>query len=246
MKKLLLSLVALFAGTQMTFAQACGDGIATTKTWTNGASDFKWETSGNWSPSGMPDCDDNVVFGNNFDCDIFTAVRINNISCPQTYTKRISIKGTASLRANDISLNGGSILGATTNDTFRARNITMGFGSIISTNHCIISGTLSIGNGQFNAFSNATVDLMHLSLRNYSRFNAPDGYSKNPKAIVKIRGDLYRESIGTFLHNSGLVRFIGTTEGTINTNNTEFNLFIIEVDKKQKAPVTSPIPLTCV
>ncbi|MBU6325412.1 MAG: hypothetical protein KJS92_07980 [Bacteroidetes bacterium] len=118
MKKLLLSLVALCAGTQMTFAQACGDGIATTKTWTNGSSDFKWETSGNWSPSGVPDCDDNVVFGNNFDCDISTAVRINNLTCPQTYTKRIAIKGTASLRANDISLSGGSILGATTNDTF--------------------------------------------------------------------------------------------------------------------------------
>jgi hypothetical protein len=232
MKKLLLSFVALCAGTQMTFAQACGDGIATSKTWTNGASDFKWETSGNWSPAGAPDCDDNVTFGNNSDCDIFTAVRVNNITCPQSYTKRISIKGTSSLRANDISLNGGSILGALTNDTFRARNITMGFGSIVSANHCIITGTLSMGNSQFNSYSNSTVDIRNLSLRNYSRFNAPDGYSRNPKAVVKIRGDLYRESLGTFIHNNGLVRFIGSTEGTINTNNSEFNLFIIEIDKK--------------
>ncbi|MEY3983471.1 MAG: hypothetical protein RL160_1028, partial [Bacteroidota bacterium] len=233
MKKLLFSCVGLLFGAQLTYAApSCGDGIATTKTWTNSTRDFKWETANNWSPSGVPDCDDNVVMGNAFDCDINSAVKINNLTCPQTFTKRISIKGTGSLRANDITLSGGSILGAVTNDTFVARNLTMGFGSLLITNHAIIRGTLSMGNSQFNPFSNANIDIMNLSLRNFARFNAPDGYSRNPQAFVSIRGDFYRESVGTFSHNNGLVRFSGNTQGTINTNNTEMNFHIIEVDKK--------------
>jgi hypothetical protein len=235
MKKTLVLCAGLLFGAQQSFAApppSCGDGIATTKTWNNSTRDFKWETANNWSPSGVPDCDDNVVMGNSFDCDVYSAVKINNLTCPQTYTKRISIKGTASLRANDITLSGGSILGAATNDTFVARNITMGFGSVLATNHAIITGTLSMGNSQFNPHSNATVDIMNISLRNFSRFNAPDGYNNNPKAIVKIRGDFYRESVGTFNHKNGLVRFCGNTQGTINTNNTEMNFYIIEVDKK--------------
>jgi hypothetical protein len=235
MKKLLFTCAGLLLGAQFSFAApppSCGDGIATTKTWNNSTRDFKWETANNWSPSGVPDCDDNVVMGNAFDCDINSAVKINNLTCPQTFTKRISIKGTGSLRANDITLSGGSILGAVTNDTFMARNLTMGFGSVLITNHAIIRGTLSMGNSQFNPFSNANIDIMHLSLRNFARFNAPDGYSKNPQAFVSIRGDFYRESVGTFSHNNGLVRFSGNTQGTINTNNTEMNFHIIEVDKK--------------
>ncbi len=235
MKKLLFSCAGLLFGAQLSFAApppSCGDGIATTKTWTNGTKDYKWETSGNWSPSGVPDCDDNVVMSTSWACDIASNVTINNLTTDSKYTNRISVLGTSYLRANNVTLNGGSIVFDATADTFMANNVTMGFNSTLITGHAVIRGTLSMGNSLFSPHSGTTIDIMNLTLRNYARFNAPDGYSTNPNAIVKIRGDFFRQSIGNYTHKNGLIRFCGNTEGTINTNNTEMNFFIIEVDKK--------------
>lgn len=51
------------------------DTFAATKTWTGGGSDRNWSTAGNWSPSGAPIDDDDIIIGSDAD----TSATVNDI-----------------------------------------------------------------------------------------------------------------------------------------------------------------------
>lgn len=66
MKKILLLIAGVAAYASGLSAQ-CGDGINTVKVFTPGGSSYSqrlWSTASNWTPSGVPDCDDDVRIWN--------------------------------------------------------------------------------------------------------------------------------------------------------------------------------------
>ena len=240
MKKLLSTLAcgAFCAATLMVHAQPCGDGINNLYVWDGGGANNSWNTAANWSPDGVPDCDDDVRFNGTSAkwCYIPTAIQVRDFSVLGSWTGRIIVQGTSSMSMRNLVMQGGMILGNDTNGLFQANNMLMGFNAYLSVRTALITGTLTMNNSAFSVFARGYADIQNLTLNNFAKFTAPGGFQRTsvPRSgIVYLRGNLTRQALGLFMHAKGLVRFCGDGNGTINTNNTLMTFWNIEIDKKR-------------
>jgi len=240
MKKLFttLALSALGAAATLLHAQPCGDGINNLKTWDGGGVDNNWSTAANWSPDGVPDCDDDVLFNSTSakTCNIYSVTQVRDFSVLGSWTGRIYVRGTASLKMRNLVMQGGMLIAEDSNGLFQAVDILMGYNAYLSTKTSLITGTWIMNNSVFAALAKGYVDVLNLILNNFAKFTAPDGFQRTHvqrAGIVYIRGNLTRQALGLFYHKTGLVRFCGSGNGTINTNNTLMTFWNIEIDKKR-------------
>jgi hypothetical protein len=215
----------------------CGDGINNLYTWDGGGTNNSWNNAANWSPDGVPDCDDDVLFNATSYkwCYITSAVQVRDFSLLGTWRGRIYVRGTSSLSLRNMVMQGGMIICSDTSGTFRANNVLMGYDAYLGVKTAVITGTLTLNNSIYAVRSLGYSDIMNLTLNNFAKFSAPDGFQKGGPpsgGVTYIRGNLTRQPLGLFMHDKGLVRFCGNTDGTINTNNTLMNFWNIEIDKK--------------
>ncbi|MBU6324187.1 MAG: T9SS type A sorting domain-containing protein [Bacteroidetes bacterium] len=241
MKKLLSTLAYCAIACVTTTALAappCGDGINNLKIWDGGGVDNNWNTAANWSPDGVPDCDDDVRFNGTSTktCDIYGTIQVRDFSVMGSWTGRIYVRGTSSLQMRNLVMQGGMLVASDSNGLFQANDILMGFNAYLSTKTALITGTWTMNNSVFAAITKGYVDIQNLVLNNFAKFTAPDGFQKTnvPRAgIVYLRGNLTRQALGLYMHKNGLARFCGSGNGTINTNNTLMTFWNIEIDKKR-------------
>ncbi len=240
MKKLLSTLACgvFCAATMMVHAQPCGDGINNLYVWDGGGANNSWNNAANWSPDGIPDCDDDVQFdGTSIKwCYIPSPIHVRDFNVLGPWSGRIFVQGTASMQMRNLVMQGGMIIGNDTNGLFQANDMLMGYNAYLSVKTALITGTMIMNNSAFSVFAKGYADIQNLTLNNFAKFTAPNGYQQThiPRAgIVYIRGDLTRRALGLYMHSKGLVRFCGDGSGTINTNNSLMTFWNVEIDKKR-------------
>ncbi len=197
MKKQFLTLIAFAAGITAANAQ-CGG--AQTRTWDGGGADENFFTPENWTNNTVPDCNDNVAFGNasNKNCEIpdsFITTGIINVN--PDYKGRIVVSGTATvIEAAGFNMDATVV-------TFNPEIGHCRFGSVsVGSNGMMnyssragmsISATLTLDAGGFISFrTGSTVNLNALVVNAFSQMKCPE------KGIVNITGNIQKAKISTF------------------------------------------------
>jgi len=190
-----------------------------TKTWAS-ASNSTWNSSGNWSPSGVPGTGDDVVFGdgvNNGNCTVDIAVSVASLTINNTYTGLVDFGTTRTLTTTgDVTIDTGST-GATTtkfsaNGLSGGLHYTIGGNLVVSTARKVLwYGTLDItGNATFSGAGDRTFG--------FSTINCVD-YTNSGSSTSQIFGNI--TATGNFNSSSAdagtIFALVTTLSGTSKT-----------------------------
>jgi hypothetical protein len=248
MKKQFLTLIAFAAGASAAYAQ-CGS--TTTRTWDGGGADNSFFTADNWSGNVVPDCNDNIAFGNSSgkDCEIPSSyTTTGNITVNADYTGRITVTGTGTtITANNLTVNGTyfTLFPETGRHTFSG-NVTIGDNAMVSCasrNGMSVGGSLTLNAGGFISFRTLSdVSLSSLVLNAYGQFRSPE------KGTVSISGNFSKAKVSTFDHRFSTWTVNGTASQSItgsnggsglNTSNGAVNFWNVNLNKTVRTGTTA-------
>ncbi|MBU6324216.1 MAG: hypothetical protein KJS92_01915, partial [Bacteroidetes bacterium] len=243
MKKVLLLLSALAAVTSGSYAQPCGDGVNTVKTFTPAGTSFAdrlWNTATNWSPAGVPDCDDDVRIWNGIA--YVTAnvtvrdIRVFRQTTPVAGVGVLRIEGNYTVTCRNMVLDEGNMESNTTAySAIVADSVSLAKNAQMTVRYLTVKRRIAQGNSKVNMMEYGIADLKHVVLNDYATFTAPSGWQKNNKSRVDVRGDFFIAELAKYVHNNGTLRFIDTGRNMINTAGTSGKIrefWNIEIEKK--------------
>jgi hypothetical protein len=197
MKKQFLTLIVFAAGITAANAQ-CGSVI--TRTWDGGGADENFFTPENWTNNTVPDCNDNVAFGNvsNKNCEIpdsFITTGIINVN--PDYKGRIVVSGTATvIEAAGFNMDATVVTFNPEIGHCRFGSVSVGSNGLMNYSSragMSISATLTLDAGGFISFrTGSTVNLNALVVNAFSQMKCPE------KGIVNITGNIQKAKISTF------------------------------------------------
>lgn len=227
MKKVILTLLASAA--VMTTANAqCGTSV--TRTWDGGGSDDNFFTAANWTGDVVPDCNDNIIFGDaafgrsgNKGCRITgTFTTSGNITLNTIYTGRITISGAGTvMRAHDFLMRGGMINATKDVGHFEFNSLTISENCmfVFSSNVGMdIKENLTLNPGFMSFGASSTVNLNSIVMTQNSQLNSPE------KGIVNLTGDFLKAKLSTFHHSFSTWNIIGTAAQSVLASNAGVGL----------------------
>jgi len=242
MKKLILFFAGIASMAGGAYAQ-CGDGINTVKTFTPSGTSFsdrQWNTAANWSPSGVPDCDDDVRIWNGI-AYVTSNVTVRDIrvfrqKTPTAGTGKLRIEGNFSVSCRNLVLDEADVESSTTaQSSITADSVSLVKNAQMTIRFLTVKRRIAQGNSKVNMMEYGIADLKHVVLNDYATFIAPSGWQMNNNTRVDVRGDFFIAELAKYTHNNGLLRFIDTGRNMINTSGTTGKIrefWNIEFNKK--------------
>lgn len=239
MKKILLLLSGIAGFAFGSYAQ-CGDGINTLKVFTPSGSTYAnrvWNNANHWTPTGVPDCDDNVRIQNGIVyVDMDVTVRDINVHAASGQVGKLRFDANQTVTCRNLVLTGGSVeTRDVNNSTIIADSVSLAFNSQFTVRFLTVKRRIAQGNSKVNIMPNGIADLKHVVMNNYARLEGPTGWSTNNNSRIDIRGDFFMAELASFTHNKGLIRFIDTGRNMINTAGTSGKIrefWNVEFNKK--------------
>lgn len=233
MKKLFLLLTGVVLASSGAFGQ-CGDGVRRIKTYTMAGGNRLWSNANNWSPAGVPDCEDSVVIGR-------SRVEINqNVSVSELNVIKTAF-GTGTISYNSstprtitckrLTMTDGVIDVTTTSipASLVCQSITSNNNSYLRVKNLTVTNTVVFNNGILSLTIGKS-DVKHMYMAKASTLVAPP---PGANSVLNIRGHFVLD--GSFKHNNGTVRLIDTGRNILSTaGSTGFirEFWNLEINKK--------------
>lgn len=222
MKKIIFTLFTSAAWIASANAQ-CGTSV--TRTWDGGGSDDNFFTAANWTGDVVPDCNDNIVFGDaSFGRSGNKGCRINgsfttsgNITINNIYSGRIAISGTGTaIKAHDFLMRGGMITATKDVGHFEFNSLTISESCmfVFSSNVGMdIKENLTLNPGFMSFGANSTVNLNSIFMTQNSQLNSPEN------GTVNLSGNFLKAKLSTFHHAFSTWNIIGTESQAVLASN---------------------------